>query len=55
MAGLPALVLPCGFVDSSSAALPVGIQMIGAAFEEVGLSTPIFPVGIPVFSIKQDI
>nr|XP_016506950.1 PREDICTED: uncharacterized protein LOC107824664 isoform X2 [Nicotiana tabacum] len=34
LAGLPALVLPCGFVDSSSAALPVGIQMIGAAFEE---------------------
>ncbi|XP_009800995.2 glutamyl-tRNA(Gln) amidotransferase subunit A, chloroplastic/mitochondrial [Nicotiana sylvestris] len=34
LAGLPALVLPCGFVDSSSAALPVGVQMIGAAFEE---------------------
>ncbi|KAF3680525.1 Glutamyl-tRNA(Gln) amidotransferase subunit A, chloroplastic/mitochondrial [Capsicum annuum] len=34
LAGLPALVLPCGFVNSSSVALPVGIQMIGAAFEE---------------------
>ncbi|KAK4364032.1 hypothetical protein RND71_015390 [Anisodus tanguticus] len=34
LAGLPALVLPCGFVDNKSVALPVGIQMIGAAFEE---------------------
>ncbi|XP_055808422.1 glutamyl-tRNA(Gln) amidotransferase subunit A, chloroplastic/mitochondrial isoform X2 [Solanum dulcamara] len=34
LAGLPALVLPCGFVDSSDVFLPVGIQMIGAAFEE---------------------
>ncbi|CAN4117604.1 unnamed protein product [Withania somnifera] len=34
LAGLPALALPCGFVNSSSVALPVGIQMIGAAFEE---------------------
>ncbi|XP_060170243.1 glutamyl-tRNA(Gln) amidotransferase subunit A, chloroplastic/mitochondrial-like isoform X2 [Lycium barbarum] len=34
LAGLPALVLPCGFVDNKSAVLPVGIQMIGAAFEE---------------------
>ncbi|KAG5579110.1 hypothetical protein H5410_049737 [Solanum commersonii] len=34
LAGLPALVLPCGFVDSSSVALPVGVQMISAAFEE---------------------
>ncbi|KAL5547414.1 hypothetical protein UlMin_002645 [Ulmus minor] len=31
LAGLPALVLPCGFVDGG---LPVGVQMIGAAFEE---------------------
>ncbi|XP_059301266.1 glutamyl-tRNA(Gln) amidotransferase subunit A, chloroplastic/mitochondrial-like [Lycium ferocissimum] len=34
LAGLPALVLPCGFVDNKSVSLPVGIQMIGAAFEE---------------------
>ncbi|WMV48974.1 hypothetical protein MTR67_042359 [Solanum verrucosum] len=34
LAGLPALVLPCGFVNSSSVALPVGVQMISAAFEE---------------------
>ena len=34
LAGLPALVLPCGF-DGGSAGMPVGIQMIGAAFDEV--------------------
>uniref|UniRef100_M1BWR1 Glutamyl-tRNA(Gln) amidotransferase subunit A n=1 Tax=Solanum tuberosum TaxID=4113 RepID=M1BWR1_SOLTU len=34
LAGLPALVLPCGFVDCSSVSLPVGVQMISAAFEE---------------------
>ncbi|KAH6764095.1 Amidase family protein [Perilla frutescens var. hirtella] len=33
LAGLPALVLPCGF-DGGSAGLPVGFQMIGAAFDE---------------------
>ncbi|XP_031286379.1 glutamyl-tRNA(Gln) amidotransferase subunit A, chloroplastic/mitochondrial-like [Pistacia vera] len=31
LAGLPALVLPCGFVDGG----PVGLQMIGASFDEV--------------------
>ncbi|CAK9158911.1 unnamed protein product [Ilex paraguariensis] len=36
LAGLPALVLPCGLVQGGSAGLPVGIQMIGAAFDEVG-------------------
>lgn len=35
LAGLPALVLPCGFVEGGSAGLPVGLQMIGAAFDEV--------------------
>lgn len=35
LAGLPALVLPCGFVEGGSAGLPVGLQMIGAPFEEV--------------------
>ncbi|XP_057796153.1 glutamyl-tRNA(Gln) amidotransferase subunit A, chloroplastic/mitochondrial [Salvia miltiorrhiza] len=33
LAGLPALVLPCGF-DGGSAGMPIGIQMIGAAFDE---------------------
>lgn len=35
LAGLPALVLPCGFVKEGSSHLPVGLQMIGAAFNEV--------------------
>lgn len=34
LAGLPALVLPCGFVEGGSTCLPVGFQMIGAAFDE---------------------
>lgn len=34
LAGLPALVLPCGFVQGGSNSLPVGLQMIGAAFDE---------------------
>ncbi|KAF5810614.1 putative glutaminyl-tRNA synthase (glutamine-hydrolyzing) [Helianthus annuus] len=37
LAGLPALVLPCGFVKDGTASLPVGFQMTGAAFDEVGL------------------
>lgn len=41
LAGLPALVLPCGFVEGGHAGLPVGLQMIGAAFNEVLA----FPVG----------
>ena len=35
LAGLPALVLPCGLVEGGPAGLPVGLQMIGAAFDEV--------------------
>lgn len=35
MAGLPALVVPCGFVEGGSAGLPVGLQMIGSPFSEV--------------------
>ncbi|CAI0625514.1 unnamed protein product [Linum tenue] len=34
LAGLPALVVPCGFVEGGSSGLPVGLQMIGAAFHE---------------------
>ncbi|KAJ8770442.1 hypothetical protein K2173_017933 [Erythroxylum novogranatense] len=34
LAGLPALVVPCGFVEGGPTVLPVGLQMIGAAFEE---------------------
>ncbi|KAK4799384.1 hypothetical protein SAY86_024749 [Trapa natans] len=34
LAGLPALVLPCGFVHGGPVGLPVGLQMIGAAFDE---------------------
>lgn len=41
LAGLPALVLPCGFVEGGPSGLPVGLQMIGAAFNEVLA----FPVG----------
>jgi aspartyl-tRNA(Asn)/glutamyl-tRNA(Gln) amidotransferase subunit A len=29
LAGLPALSLPCGFVDASGARLPIGLQLIG--------------------------
>ena len=28
-------ILPCGFVEGGVAGLPVGLQMIGAAFDEV--------------------
>lgn len=37
LAGLPALVVPCGFVDGGSAGLPVGLQMIGSPFSEGNL------------------
>lgn len=37
LAGLPALVLPCGFAEAGQSSLPVGFQMIGAAFDEVGV------------------
>lgn len=35
LAGLPALTLPCGFAEGGPGGLPVGLQMIGAAFDEV--------------------
>jgi aspartyl-tRNA(Asn)/glutamyl-tRNA(Gln) amidotransferase subunit A len=31
LAGLPAIALPCGF---SKTGLPIGVQLIGRAFEE---------------------
>ncbi|KAJ4839626.1 hypothetical protein Tsubulata_043118 [Turnera subulata] len=34
LAGLPALVVPCGFVEEGPAGLPIGLQMIGSAFDE---------------------
>ncbi|KAJ4730382.1 Glutamyl-tRNA(Gln) amidotransferase subunit A, chloroplastic/mitochondrial [Melia azedarach] len=34
LAGLPALVLPCGLTEGGLAGLPVGLQMIGPAFDE---------------------
>ncbi|CAN6972232.1 unnamed protein product [Brassica rapa subsp. trilocularis] len=34
LAGLPAIVLPCGLVEGGPSGLPVGLQMIGAAFDE---------------------
>uniref|UniRef100_A0A1J3IBD0 Glutamyl-tRNA(Gln) amidotransferase subunit A, chloroplastic/mitochondrial n=1 Tax=Noccaea caerulescens TaxID=107243 RepID=A0A1J3IBD0_NOCCA len=34
LAGLPAIVLPCGLVQGGPSGLPVGLQMIGAAFDE---------------------
>lgn len=35
LAGIPALVVPCGFVEGGVAGLPVGLQMIGSHFDEV--------------------
>ena len=39
LAGLPAIVLPCAWVDggSGTSRLPVGLQMIGRAFGEADL------------------
>ncbi|GAB4859707.1 hypothetical protein Ancab_011186 [Ancistrocladus abbreviatus] len=37
LAGLPALVLPCGFIEGAPACLPVGLQMISSAFDEAKL------------------
>lgn len=37
LAGLPALVVPCGFVEGGAAGLPVGLQIIGSPFCEVKL------------------
>ncbi|XP_072977746.1 glutamyl-tRNA(Gln) amidotransferase subunit A, chloroplastic/mitochondrial isoform X1 [Typha angustifolia] len=37
LAGIPALVVPCGFVEGGVAGLPVGLQMIGSHFDEATL------------------
>ncbi|CAM6128657.1 unnamed protein product [Calypogeia fissa] len=37
LAGLPALVVPCGLAEGGSAGLPIGLQMIGKSFEEAKL------------------
>ncbi|RRT64966.1 hypothetical protein B296_00041432 [Ensete ventricosum] len=38
LAGVPALVVPCGFVEGGIAGLPVGLQMIGTSFSEIVMS-----------------
>ncbi|XP_010528035.1 PREDICTED: glutamyl-tRNA(Gln) amidotransferase subunit A, chloroplastic/mitochondrial [Tarenaya hassleriana] len=37
LAGVPAIVLPCGLVEGGPSGLPVGLQMIGSAFDEAKL------------------
>ena len=37
LAGLPALSVPCGFVDGEGSHLPVGLQLIGKPFGEADL------------------
>lgn len=55
LAGLPALVLPCGF-NGGSAGLPVGLQMIGAAFDEVKRNIYFqFKVLVIYFAIALDV
>lgn len=34
LAGLPAVVVPCGFAEEEGVKLPVGVQMIGRMFGE---------------------
>ncbi|BBM96934.1 amidase [Marchantia polymorpha subsp. ruderalis] len=34
LAGLPALVLPCGLAEGGPCGLPVGLQMVGKSFDE---------------------
>nr|WP_256199919.1 amidase family protein [Verrucomicrobium spinosum] len=37
LAGLPGISVPCGFVEDGGTALPVGLQMVGRALDEVTL------------------
>ena len=37
LAGLPAVVVPCGFAEEGGARLPVGVQMVGRMFGEAEL------------------
>lgn len=37
LAGLPAISLPAGFAKGDGADLPVGVQLVGRAFDEAGL------------------
>jgi aspartyl-tRNA(Asn)/glutamyl-tRNA(Gln) amidotransferase subunit A len=37
LAGLPGISVPCGFTDADGARLPVGLQLIGRAFDEATL------------------
>jgi len=37
LAGLPAVSVPCGFVEEEGVRLPVGLQLIGRAFGEADL------------------
>ena len=37
LAGLPAVSVPCGFVEEGGVKLPVGLQLIGRAFGEEDL------------------
>eukprot|EP00850_Spirogloea_muscicola_P014268 SM000101S09266 [mRNA] locus=s101:284060:288694:- [translate_table: standard] len=37
LAGLPAVTVPCGLAPGGQHGLPVGLQLIGAAFQEEGL------------------
>lgn len=40
LAGLPALVVPCGLAKGGTSGLPVGLQMIGPAFREESILRP---------------
>ncbi len=44
LAGVPAMSLPCGF---SSKGLPIGLQLIGKAFDESGFSQQPLPMKLP--------